>query len=335
MVQERIMSTRSSFTTAVLAIALVGASLSAAAQAEPVGQQVPTITHNTWTSGAAMPTPVYYPAAAALQGKIYIVGGGVTYTTPTADVQIYNPATNTWSTGVPLPTPSIAAAAAVVKNVLYIIGGSTDGVTVSNAVWAYNPKTRTWSAKAAMPTARSGAVAVVVAVKNIIYVIDGYNNGFLTAVESYNITTNTWTEEAPELVAKTQFQAGVIGTTLTGFTIVATDGINGNNVAMADNEGYNTGTNAWTSLTADPTARTGVCGGAIGAQMYVAGGYSFQAITLTESFKLSKNKWTTLAALPQATLLPGSAVYKGQLYCLGGITTFEGTILGNVQIYQP
>ncbi|MGA9473709.1 MAG: kelch repeat-containing protein, partial [Terriglobales bacterium] len=166
--------------------------------------------------------------------------------------------------------------------------------------------------------------------KNIIYVIDGYNGTFLTTVESYNTATNTWTEEASEPVAKIEFVAGRIGT-----SIVAADGVNAGNVAMADNEAYNTGTNAWTSVTADPTARTGACGGAIGAALYVAGGYDFQTVTLTESFKLSNKKWATLAAMPQATLLPAAAVYKKQLYCIGGITTFEGTMLGNVQIYQP
>jgi Galactose oxidase, central domain len=91
----------------------------------------------------------------------------------------------------------------------------------------------------------------------------------------------------------------------------------------------------WTSLAADPTARTGPCGGAIGANLYVAGGYSLQTITLTESFTLSTNKWNTLASMPHATLLPGSAVYQGQLYCFGGVSTFVGTVLGYVQIYQP
>jgi hypothetical protein len=69
--------------------------------------------------------------------------------------------------------------------------------------------------------------------------------------------------------------------------------------------------------------------------MYVAGGYSTGTTTLTESFKPSDSKWTTLAPMPQATLLPASTVYKKQLYCIGGLTTFEGTILNNVQIYQP
>ena len=133
---------------------------------------------------------------------------------------------------------------------------------------------------------------------NIIYVIGGYDGAFLTTVESYNTTTDKWTEEAPELVGKIQFVAGRIGN-----TIVATDGVNSANVAMADNEAYATGTNTWTSVTADPTARTGACGGAIGAAMYVAGGYDFQTVTLTESFKLSSKKWATLAAMPQATLI--------------------------------
>lgn len=310
------------------AFRLILASLLFAGVASLAKAQAPAVTHNTWTSGAPIPTPVYYSAAGVLTDGIYVVGGGVTYTTYTADVQIYSPVTNTWTGGVSFPTPIAGAASAVIKNVLYIFGGSTDGVSESNAVWAYNPKTKSWSAKAAMPTARTGAVAVVN--KNIIYVIDGYNGVFLTTVESYNTTTNTWTEEAPELVAKIQFQAGRIGT-----TIVATDGINSGNVAMADNEGYNTGTNTWTSLAADPTARTGVCGGAIGTTMYVAGGYSSQTVALTESFKVSSKKWTTLATMPQATLLPASAVYKKQLYCIGGITTFEGIMLGNVQIYQP
>ena len=313
-------------TLLALFIFTTGAARPLLAQNDPAAQS-PAINHNTWTSGAAMPTPVYYPAAGVLKNQIYIVGGGVTYTSYTADVQIYNPVTNTWSSGAPFPTLSIAAASAVVKNILYIIGG-TDGVTTSNALWAYSPTTKKWTEKAPMPTARSGAVAVVN--KNIIYVIDGYNGTFLTTVESYNPATNTWAEEAPELVAKTQFQAGRIGT-----TIVATDGINAANVAIADNEAYNTGTNVWTSLPVDPTARTGVCGGAIGADMYVAGGYSTGAINLTESFQVSKKKWTTLAPMPQSILLPASAVYKKQLYCIGGITTFQGTILGNVQIYQP
>ena len=51
---------------------------------------------------------------------------------------------------------------------------------------------------------------------------------------------------------------------------------------------------------------------------------------------MSKNKWTTLAALPQSVWLAGAAVYQKQLYCIGGANAQnDGTILNNVQIYQP
>src|ERR1700690_321435 len=38
------------------------------------GAQSPAVTHNTWTSGAAMPTAVNWPAVGAVKGKIYVVG---------------------------------------------------------------------------------------------------------------------------------------------------------------------------------------------------------------------------------------------------------------------
>ena len=38
-------------------------------------QHTATVTHNTWTSGTPMPTPVVGPSAAVLGDRIYVVGG--------------------------------------------------------------------------------------------------------------------------------------------------------------------------------------------------------------------------------------------------------------------
>lgn len=74
-------------------------------------------------------------------------------------------------------------------------------------------------------------------------------------------------------------------------------------------------------------------------QLYVSGGHTTAgAVSLTESFKLTAHKWTSLASLRQATIAPGSAVVGGQLYCISGSSSDligQGTLLPNVQIYQP
>lgn len=300
------------------------------AGAPAVAQEI--VTHNTWSSGAGMPTAVKFPAGTGvIKGKIYVVGGD-NGSVPIADTQIYDTVTNTWSTGAALPVATIDAASAVVKNVLYVFGGTPDdGTTVTNAVWAYNPKTNKWSAKSAMPTARDSVAAVVE--KNIVYVIGGNgSNGVLrlNTVESYNPATDTWTEEAPLLAGKSEPSAGLIGS-----TIVTADGYTLSGMT-GDNEGYNAAANSWKALAADPTPRNAACSGSVGGLFYVvAGNYGG---SVTESFKLAKNKWTMLAPMPQAVITPGSAVNKGLLYCIGGGdigTPFHGNVFNYVQIYQP
>ena len=317
---------------AMVVFTLTGAVMSARAQTEPASKPLPAVTHNTWTSGAALPTPVCCAAAAVLKNEIYLVGGN-SATEQVADVQIYNPATNTWSTGVSYPAAISGASAAVVKNVLYVFGGSTVGGTASNAVWAFSPKTKTWTAMADMPTARWLTAAVVE--KNIIYVIGGIvsPSDFVATVESYNPATNTWTEETPMLGNKQGPAVGLLGT-----TIVAADGAPQSGQITGDTEGYDATTNVWTEFTADPTARVVSCFGSIGSKFYDAGGYlnnAGAAATVNESFQLAKKKWTTLAPMPQGTFQAGSAVYKGQLYCIGGCANLNGAPISNVQIYQP
>src|SRR5215831_1210631 len=89
-------------------IALLSAGMASVAVAQ--------IVHNTWTAGAPMPTAVWNPAAAVLNGQIYVVGGINNDNTIISDTQIYNPSTDSWSAGVALPTPTEGAVGAVVNN---------------------------------------------------------------------------------------------------------------------------------------------------------------------------------------------------------------------------
>jgi uncharacterized repeat protein (TIGR03803 family) len=291
--------------------------------------------HDSWGTGAVMPTATVQSSSAALSGSIYVIGGANASGTVINNLQIYNPTTNTWSTGTPLPAVNQHSSAAVVNNILYVFGGD-DGVDApTNAVWAYSTKTKAWTSMAPMLTARNGTLAVVE--KNIVYVMGGnLGNGanFVATVESYNPATNTWKAETPMDGAKDYGAGGLLGT-----TIVAADGATASGVITGDTEGYNSTTNAWSEFTADPTPRTGSCYGVIGTALYDVAGYinnNGPATTVNESYTLSTNKWTTtLLPIPQGTMYAASAVDNGQLYCFGGLATLSGSAINNVQIYQP
>jgi len=288
--------------------------------------------HNSWASGAAVPVAVAGAASGVISGKIYLVTGVKTSgAAPVSNNQVYNPPTNSWTTGTEIPTPVFAPASAVVSGSLYVIGGYEGASqTPSNLVQIYSPKTNAWATGASMPTARGSVTAVVDGAS--IYVIGG--NGStdrLTTVEKYVPSTNTWSEEAPLLTGVSELSAGLLGS-----TIVAADGfsLSGD---LGTTEGYKVSTNAWSALTSDPIPRNASCFGVVSGLLYAAGGVNgpTAALTTTESFSATSNKWTSLLAMPSAALWQASAVDSGQLYCFGGESSFQGTVISNVQIFQP
>src|SRR5438045_563549 len=58
---------------------------------------------NGWSLAASLLEPVSEQAVAALDGKVYIVGGYPGDRIPVAKVRVYDPATNNWQPGPPLP----------------------------------------------------------------------------------------------------------------------------------------------------------------------------------------------------------------------------------------
>ena len=108
--------------------------------------------------------------------------------------------------------------------------------------------------------------------------------------------------------------------------------INQNGSSTGDTESYDVATNMWSELKPDSSPRNAQCFGGIGSTLYVAGG---SQTNVNESFKLAKDTWKTLSPMPQVTTYPASAAYKGKLYCISGEAAWMGTMLNNVQIYQP
>lgn len=79
---------------------------------------------NTWAACAPLPVPVVYPAAAATDTHIYVLGGIPSGSaTPVANVWRYTIATDTWEAMTPLPSARADAVAAIVADKLYVLAG--------------------------------------------------------------------------------------------------------------------------------------------------------------------------------------------------------------------
>src|SRR5882724_2818063 len=135
----------------------------------------------SWTLKQHMPTPRYNLQVAAVNGKIYAIGGsgGSGEDCQNANcrtVEEYDPQHNTWTTRAPMPTthgPS-GAARGVVNGIIYVAGGSADNRQLST-VEAYDPVTNTWSTIPPMPTARDAPGGA--ALNGIFYAIGGILSG--------------------------------------------------------------------------------------------------------------------------------------------------------------
>ncbi len=156
---------------------------------------------DTWTQKANMPTRRTFLCAAAVNGKIYAIGGVIAGEPADPDwdtraVEEYDPATDTWTRKADIPTQRSSAAACVVNGKIYVIGGVIGNLHNApiSTVEEYDPATDTWTGKANMPTARVWASTSVVYGK--VYAIGGANypsSTVFSSVEEYDPTTDVWT----------------------------------------------------------------------------------------------------------------------------------------------
>lgn len=143
-----------------------------------------------------MPTARGRLAVAAVDGKIYAIGGNPNNSQPLATVEEYDPTGNIWVSRSPMPTARTAAAAVAVNGKIYVMGGSSASAPLT-AVEQYDPATDTWTSRASMPTARTFLAAA--ALNDRIYAAGGYGVGGepINAVEEYDPGTNMWLARAP------------------------------------------------------------------------------------------------------------------------------------------
>ncbi len=129
----------------------------------------------TFTTVATLPVPVRYPAVAALDGKLYLFGGGLSgasesATGDSAAIQEVDIATGQARIVTQLPHTLSHATAVTVGGQIFVLGGRLDGA-VSAQVWRFDPAAGTLVEAGTLPVAVSDSAAVVV--HGVAYLLGG------------------------------------------------------------------------------------------------------------------------------------------------------------------
>ncbi len=149
---------------------------------------------DTWETKTALPTAVQGYASAAIDNKIYVIGGQRAPNAQGNPVivnsnQVYDTQNDQWSLAANLPAiASYGAAGATVGFMaptrLHFVGGYF-AKDFSGKTQVYNPETNTWSDGALMPTAR--AYLSIAVINDMQYAIGGFDGtNWLSTNEQYS-----------------------------------------------------------------------------------------------------------------------------------------------------
>lgn len=131
------------------------------AEGEPV-LEVERFDGDRWAQETTLPGDgLNAPAAALLDGKVYVIGGfGTTTNVATADVHVYDLETKRWRNAAPLQAARGGHAAVVLDGRIHVVGGGNEVSTLAlHSV--YDPATDRWSEAAPLPRAKGSPAAVV------------------------------------------------------------------------------------------------------------------------------------------------------------------------------
>ena len=254
------------------------------------GQPVATVesydpTTDRWTPRASLPAPLHHVNLAALNGKLYLVGGlsGSSFTA-SGTTLVYDPALDSWSplTSMPGGTERGASGVASLDGRIVVAGGLR-GVSVTDAS-VFDPQANTWAPLQPLAVARDHLAAATVGGR--VYAVTGRANGVLkAALEVLDATNGTWSRRADIPTAR----GGVAAAELSGRLVVL--GGEGNRADPAgvfhETESYDPASDSWRTDTPMRTGRHGIGAAVLGNRLFVPGGASregFGAVAVNESF---------------------------------------------------
>lgn len=294
-----------------------------------------------WSTGADMPTPRAEVAAAAIDRKIYVVGGFTENGQNSSTVEVYDTETDTWSSIEPMPERLDHAMAASANGKLYVMGGwRVFGEQASDAVYEYDPASERWRSVANMPFPRAAGAAASDS-RGTIYVVGGVGPEPEVAL-AYDLASHEWRRIASIAEPREHLAAAAVDGRI--FAIGGRWSDRGN---VATVEEYDPSTDTWRGREPMPTARGGLAAAAIGYKIHVVGGESFGDGSRTfEEHEVYRpesqlgdpgfgDTWETEDPLPTSRHGLAAAVVSDRLYVIAGGETPGLSVSGFVEILVP
>ena len=272
----------------------------------------------SWSKTAPMPVKLSEAAVAAVDGKIYVVGGSTREVVDQRLNQEYDLVTDRWRLAAQLPRGLTHTGATALNGKIYTVGGFTAAGhgNATNAVFDYDPAKDAWRTVAPLKSPR-GSVGVTV-LDGKIYAVGGRGTNKVTVGtnEVYDPASGKWSELAPLPKARDHLAVVAAGGrihVIGGRLDASTDNTNFHDV-------YNPATNSWETAAPLPTARSGVAGALYQDLVIVAGGECRDKATFfeNEGYDLKTGRWSTLVPLPAGRHGFGAVAVGRNLYFAAG-----------------
>lgn len=231
--------------------------------------QIYDIANDRWELGPPLPQLNNHGMAAAINGKVYLIGGqtaadGEPYVNTVYEL---DPATKQWVAKAPMPTARSGGVAVVLDGKVYVAGGRPPR---GNDFAVYDPALDQWEELPPLPSQRNHITGA--AINGRIHVVGGRLGPGLspyktTAHEVYDPQTRTWTAAAPMLRGR----SGMNGVMVRGcFHVWGGEDVTG---MLPDHDYYDPRNDTWTRLQDMPIPIHGINGSAfVNDLIWVTGG---------------------------------------------------------------
>ncbi len=269
-----------------------------------------------WLSIPPMLTARQEVGVAAVEGRVYVIGGLDSSVAGRDTLEIFDTRTGQWETGPPLPITIHHPNVAAVGNKIYVAGGYSGAAGIPTAAtFEFDVDRTTWTQKADMPSTRGAGAAV--GYNGRLYVFGGDRGVTVTESAVFDPATNSWTTLAPMPTPRNHMGAAVVRG-----KIYVVGGRPGNQDV---NEVYDPLTNFWTTKAPMPTARSGHAVTSLDNFIFAFGGEGNPAsqtgmFSEAEAYNADLDSWVRLQPMAVPRHGIGAGVVGNRIFLPGGAT---------------